>query len=471
MESIFSFLHSALLVVGVILLFNLMIFVHELGHFFAARWRGLYVDRFQIWFGKPLWKKTIGGVQWGLGWIPAGGFVSLPQMAPMESIEGESDLPKDLPAISAWDKIWVAFAGPFFSFLLALAFACVVWVVGKPTVDMSSTVVGYIDPTSPALKAGLALGDKIVAVDGHPVTKWVGDMEGVRERIMLGENKTVQFTVERLGVEKPLIIESEYIIPETSWWQRRAMRQVGFSFAQPSVVEQVLPGSPAQKAGLSVGDEVVSYQGQKVWSPLCLMEESIKGAPMSLEVKKKETGELATLQITPQLPLNAAEMKEPIPLLGVIWSAGAGVEAGRVHPTPWEQVSSSLRWMKLTLEKIAAPDSDVGMQHLSGPVGILNQFYTLMSSPDGWALALWFAVVLNINLAILNLLPLPVVDGGHIILGFAELVRGKPVSGRPLEWVQTGFVFVILFFFVFVSFKDVGDLFGKEEKIEAPRFQ
>ena len=106
MDAILNFLHALGLIAIVIALFNVIIFVHELGHFLAARWRGLRVDRFQIWFGKPIWKKEHNGVQYGLGWIPAGGFVALPQMAPMEAIEGsnrdEDDEP--LPPIKPWDK-------------------------------------------------------------------------------------------------------------------------------------------------------------------------------------------------------------------------------------------------------------------------------------------------------------------------------------------------------------------------------
>src|SRR2546422_233050 len=117
----------------VLLLFNLLIFVHELGHFLAARWRGLRVDRFAIWFGKPIWKKKINGVEYALGTIPAGGYVSLPQMATMEAIEGKSESSgQPLPPISALDKIIVAVAGPLFSFLLAFFFAVIVWQIGKP---------------------------------------------------------------------------------------------------------------------------------------------------------------------------------------------------------------------------------------------------------------------------------------------------------------------------------------------------
>src|SRR5258706_11321371 len=115
----------------VVLLFNLLIGVHELGHFLAAKWRGLKVDRFAIWFGKPIWKKKINGVEYALGWIPAGGYVALPQMASMGMIEGKSDSDVPLPPVLALDKIIVAFAGPLFSFLLPITFAVVFLQVGK----------------------------------------------------------------------------------------------------------------------------------------------------------------------------------------------------------------------------------------------------------------------------------------------------------------------------------------------------
>ena len=135
MELLISALRFIGIVLLVIMMFNIMIVVHEWGHFLAGRWRGLHIDRFQIWFGKPIWKKTVNGVQYGLGSIPAGGVVSLPQMAPMEAIEGaveeeekKEGIPKkDLPPITPLDKIIVAFAGPLFSFLLAVVFACIVF--------------------------------------------------------------------------------------------------------------------------------------------------------------------------------------------------------------------------------------------------------------------------------------------------------------------------------------------------------
>src|SRR6266566_3380699 len=170
----------------VLVLFNLLIFVHELGHFLAARWRGLKIDRFAIWFGKPIWMTKINGVEYALGSIPAGGYVSLPQMATMEAIEGKGESAgKPLPQISALDKIIVAFAGPLFSFLLALAFAVVVMVVGRPVSEAeTTTIIGYVEKDSPADKAGLRPGDRVLEVDGKPVTKFGGMGDSVTWRLV-----------------------------------------------------------------------------------------------------------------------------------------------------------------------------------------------------------------------------------------------------------------------------------------------
>src|SRR5437660_8004990 len=124
----------------VLIIFNLLIVVHELGHFLAARWRGLFIEKFGIWFGKPLWKKKIDGVQYSLGSLPFGGFVALPQLAPMDIIEGKADVDREaLPPVSALDKIIVAVAGPLFSLLLAIVFAAMVWIVGYPVSESDMT--------------------------------------------------------------------------------------------------------------------------------------------------------------------------------------------------------------------------------------------------------------------------------------------------------------------------------------------
>src|SRR2546430_4245793 len=197
-----------LVLLEVLIIFNLLIVVHEIGHFLAARWRGLYIEKFGIWFGKPLWKKKINGVQYSLGTLPFGGFVALPQLAPMDIIEGKADVDRaELPPISALDKIIVAIAGPLFSLLLAVVFAAIVWIVGYPVSESDmTTTVGYVLPESPA-KGALQPGDKILEVDGKRVTRFLGMNDSVSWAVVRSEGETVPIKFERKGEVRTVKIE------------------------------------------------------------------------------------------------------------------------------------------------------------------------------------------------------------------------------------------------------------------------
>src|SRR3982074_554695 len=264
-------LHAArivLIVFEVLLIFNLLIVVHELGHFLAARWRGLYIEKFGIWFGKPLWKKTIGGLQYSLGSIPFGGFVKLPQLAPMDVIEGKADVDRArLPKISALDKIIVAIAGPLFSVLLALVFACIVWAVGHPVSESDlTTVIGYVHRDSPAAKAGLRPGDKILEVDGRPVSRFFGMNDSVVWNVVRSEGPSIPFKIERDG--KVMTVDVVPMMPETSGWRRKSTRQVMIQPAVTPLVDEVDKDTPADKAGLKRGDIIVAVNGQRIFNAL-----------------------------------------------------------------------------------------------------------------------------------------------------------------------------------------------------------
>ena len=468
LDTFLSYLNTAWLIFMVVMFFNVMIFVHELGHFLAGKWRGAHIDRFQIWFGKPIWKKTIGGVQYGLGWIPAGGFVSLPQLEDMQAIEGQANAPRDLKPLKALDKIIIAAAGPVFSLLLAYVFAVIVWCTGKPVGDIDTTMVGMVPPDAPAAQAGILPGDVITAVDGTPVHKWAGNMEGVRELVALSEHETITFDIDRTaenGTVQHLQLQCAYRLPETGWWQRGGMRQVGIMPAVPCIVGKVIPGSPADAAGLQQGQVITHLNGNRVFTPFAIIQEAAKGQEIQLVLANKD-GSSQSVHITAALPENWKGQEGAQPILGFSW--GDPDAAIRLeHPTPQAQVNQSLKWMGDTLAKVAAPGSSVGMEHLSGPVGIGNYLYKMLTAEYGWLLFLWFAVVINVNLAVLNILPLPIVDGGHVVLGFAELILGRPVSGRILDWVQTAFLFILFSFFLYVTFKDVGDMVGGKEDAAA----
>ena len=471
MDTFLSILHTVGLILLIILFFNLMIFVHELGHFLAGKWRGAYIDRFQIWFGKPIWSKTIGGVKWGIGWIPAGGFVSLPQLGDMEGIEGEASIPKDLKPLKPLDKVIIAAAGPVFSLLLAYVFACIVWVGGKHVPDVPDARVGYVMTGSPAEAAGLKAGDTIIAVDNQPVYKWMGEMKGVTELIALSENETIALTVKRTaedGTSETLTINTAYTQPETKWWQRSSMRKVGIMPAVDFKVGEVQKNSPAASAGLKKGQKITHLNGQRIYSTQAITEASKTGKSMELTVQNAD-GSTETVQITPAIPSNWVGREDAYPLLGFAWDF-PHKEPMLEHPTPQQQVNQSLSWMGTSLSAILAPNSSVGVEHLSGPIGIGSSMFSILELPAdrSWRLLLWFAVIINVNLAVLNFLPLPVVDGGHVVLGLAEMAKGKPVEGKFLNWIMGGFIILIMVMFIFITFKDIGDHVGKDDESKLP---
>jgi len=443
-------------VFGVVMIFNIMIFVHELGHFWAARWRGLKVDRFQIWFGKPLWSKEINGVNWGLGWLPMGGFVSLPQMAPMESIEGkaESDDGEPLPDISPLDKIIVAFAGPLFSFLLAIVAACLVWMVGKPADVIPTTEVGYVKVDGPADKAGLKVGDVILKVNDQKVTQFAGDLNGIKEQIMLTESDKIAFLVQRDGASVPVKLVSEFEIRETKFWQRENLPEVGISAPGTLMLGGIQANSPAEKAGMQAGDRILKVDGQEIRNDTALsdyIQSKGKEEIVFLLDREGQEVEVRATATEPKLPEGHR------PLIGFGFGYVPFFDESWINPSPWKQIKDSGLMMWKTLQKVTSPKSKVGAQHLQGPIGIGKNMYLLAQTDHPFPRLLAFAVLLNVNLAILNMLPLPVLDGGHITMALYEMVTKRKLSQRIIEPVMLLCVVALLSFMVYVTSKDIGD--------------
>jgi regulator of sigma E protease len=525
---ILNILRVALTIVEVLLIFNLLIIVHELGHFLAARWRGLHVDKFGIWFGRPIWKKTVNGVEYSLGWIPAGGFVLLPQMAPMETIEGKAGMQRqDLPPVGPLDKIIVAFAGPLFSFILALVFAVIVWAVGKPTVEAeATTTIGYVAPDEPAAKAGFRPGDKILEVDGHPVSRFAGMVDSITWYVVRSEGDTIPFKIQRGN--KVLTINSGYTRPETRGWERKSLRQVGIAPAITPIVFKVTDGSAAAIAGIKPNDEIIAVGGERLYHPQHILEwaQSHPGEPLSLTILRGKKTLEATLE--PGRPLVSSVIKnspaevtgikagdrilsldghpiyDPTELFkrvesnptvpfsltvatgsqtrtvrvlpaipdgqskavlgiayaadsqGIIWDGSGKLTI--VHISPLEQVYAAVETIGNTIGALLSPQSDIKLQHMSGPIMIMQTYYRLFDTDFGWQLALWFSVVFNVNLAMINLLPIPVLDGGHIVLALIEGIRKRPINIRVLEVVQGACALLLIGFMLYVSFYDAQDL-------------
>ncbi len=451
-----SILKIIIVVLEALFALNLLIFVHELGHFWAARWRGLKVERFAIWFGKPIWSKTINGVEYALGWIPAGGYVSLPQMATMEAIEGKTDeKAEQLPNVSPLDKIIVAFAGPLFSFLLALLFAVIVWQVGKPEgAGDVEPVLGWVTPDGPAWKAGLRAGDRILEIDGHKVRTFGSSAEdSLKWRIITSEGTNVAVKYERAG--KEAMSYPNYIRQKTSWYERKAMRQLFLGPVVKSVVGDVLTNSPAALAGLKRGDEIVAINGEKILSLIAVeyaqeLMTNKSAPPINLTIRRgAEEFNKELLAQSPTTPTNFP------PIFGIVWLDNTNRTL--THPGPWNQIEASAKQIFATIGAVANKNNDIGVQQLGGAVMIIRVYKNFFENEDGWRWVLWFSVVLNVNLAMLNMLPLPVLDGGHILLSLIEMIRRRAVSAKILNYIQSGFAMLLIGFMVWIAFYDIGD--------------
>ena len=433
----------------VIVLFGGSIFVHELGHFLAARRRGVHVERFSIGFGPAIWSwRGKDGVEYRVSWLPLGGYVLLPQLADLGAIEGESttDVAK-LPPVSYATKMIVFVMGAAFNMLFAFALACIVWAIGQPVATgLTSTTVAEISPTlkttdgkdvpSPAMKAGLRSGDVITAVDGDPVAT-LGD---IQEHLALssgwdghGERVTM-FTLRRGADTIDVPIKPILSGPEKT-------RMVGFTTVAKLVVGQVTPDSPAQRAGLRSDDQIVGLNDKPMLSGSQLVD-GLRAAP-------DRPAQLAVLRAGQRVILTVERAK----------GAKDGAEIGLLsfktglvitHPNPFAQISDCVVKTIRTLWALVNPRSDINLTHVVGPIGMISNIVDF--SRAGLPFALWFTILVNVNLAIFNLLPLPVLDGGQMLFATIGRLRGRALPVNFVLTPQSVFLVLLFSLMLYVSF-------------------
>ena len=427
----------------VAILFGMTIFVHELGHFLAARWCGFVVDTFSIGFGPALWQRKINGVVYKIGAIPFGGYVALPQLDPtgMSLVQGSNE-PADqsenkdatpartLQAMPAWKRVIVSAAGAVGNMIFAVILAWIVFIVGKPaTPAEESALVGYVSTNSGAYAAGLRIGDEIRNVNGETIQNWTDFL------MACSRYKTVEVVIARNGANQTLTMPGEESL----------FKMDGKSLC---MILSADAGMSADRAGLKRGDIITGFDGQDVISraQLIAMVGERKGKTVPITFKRNDV--IMTGMVTPDYDEGSKLVR-----IGVQFNP-TEVDFDRiVHPTPMSQIKAHSMAIFKTLGALTTPSqSKATSKQVGGPLAILISYYFIVKA--SLMVAVFFTGFLNVNLAILNIMPIPVLDGGHIVFCLLEMIFRRPVHPKVVTVSTNIFAVLLIGVFVLLTFRD-----------------
>jgi regulator of sigma E protease len=448
-------------IAAVLLLFGAAIFVHEWGHYFVARKCGMKVEEFAIGFGKILWKHEKDGILYTVRMIPAGGFVKLPQMLTSEAIEGknEEEETEPLPEISPWAKIAVAVAGPIMNIVFAFILAGIIYFVGLPE-SITPPIVGLLDKESEEYSLGIREGDIITKIDDKPIPSW----EEATKLTALSVTNQFFVTFHRQSDSGTEEFTRKLTAKPIS--EKLTIKRLQLPPKFRPIAGKILENGAAAKADLKQKDEIISLGGIPVSGQSELIAELQKNGTNKTEIIVLRQGKKLAFPITPKM-INDRVMIgiqfAPVPTTYMVRHPG---------PTPTENIAgvASLMWRTL-YALFHKSETGVGVKDLSGPVGILAMIGAMVNID--YRLALNFLVLLNVNLAILNMLPIPVLDGGHTVMGFIEGLFRRKIPTKILEWTTTCFAIALITLMVYVTFHDVFerrdvfvDMFKNEAEVQ-----
>lgn len=451
-----SFLSDALFTVAsFIVAILLLVSLHELGHLLVARWCGIKVLRFSVGFGKPFLTRRWRNIEWCLAPIPLGGYVKM--VDTREGKVAEADLPFAFDKQHPAKKIAVVAAGPLTNLVLAFLLYSFSFSFG---IDETKPYVGTVEPHSIAAQAGFRPGDRIGAVNGEPVASWgdaqtaiVLDLEAGKVAVAVtGEaGKAAVRTIDIAGTQAASDVAKNN-------------GYIGLApYRMTKTIAKVVPDSPAARAGLKEGDTLVSADGQAIADWLSWTELVRQSAGRKIDIAYLRGGQTLHAAVRPEAERVGGELVGRIGLMAQTDKVWDKEVRFRYHPTLAESVK--LGWQKttgyigLTVRFFGRLlGGQASLQHVSGPLTIAD--VAGKTAAMGWQPYIEFLALVSISLGVMNLLPVPVLDGGHLVFYSFELLRGKPLSeGIQSAGLRIGLA-LMLMLMVLAFFNDITRLFG-----------
>ena len=445
-----------------LLALGILVIVHEYGHYAVARLMGVKVLRFSVGFGRILYSKRRGkdGTEWVIAAIPLGGYVKM-----LDEQEGDvapEELPRSFNRQAVWRRMLIVVAGPVANLLLAVLVYWAVYCYG--TAELRP-ILGEPPVASAAAEAGIQSGERVVKVGEESVLTWQEMRWRLLEQAAVGETLALQLiTPDGRSVLRHLNVQRV----ASDGWQGDAMDKLGIQFYRPSIppiLGKILADSAAQRAGLLPGDEIRYINNTEILSWLDLIKTVIAAPNLPLEFEFIRAGKTQRLFVTPDAVLKDGQNIGRIGAMAQQAQEARNSLNERMVTVRYGLLPGLVKALKETLDKSLFNlamigkmiTGEVSWRNISGPVTIAD--YAGQSAKMGVPYYLNFLAIISISLGVLNLLPIPILDGGHLLYYVLEIIRRKPLSPRSMELGQRLGMALILLLMVCAFYNDFNRLF------------
>ena len=436
----------------------ILVVFHELGHYAVARLCDVKVLKFSIGFGKTLYTRHFGNgeTEWVISAIPLGGYVKM--LDEREGEVAENELPRAFNRKPVWQRMIIVVAGPIANLLLAVALYFILFIHGVPGIK---PVLGEIAPSSPAAAAGLQSRETIISIDGQPTPSW----QEIRWILldMVLQHKAANFELQNAQGERSFrMVEMSSLTAADL--DGDFMQKLGLQPYQPPVypvIGKLVEGGVAQRAGLQVNDRILRANGQDIalWDDWVSVVRSHPGKNLDIELER--AGSVLKLSLTPDVIDEGGKTIGRIGAAAYIDKAAFEAMLTEVRYPPLAALSEALRktWetaivsLKMMGKMI---QGQVSLKNLSGPITIAD--YAGQSAQMGLGAYIGFLALISISLGVLNLLPIPLLDGGHLLYYSVELIKGSPVSEGLWEAGQKAGIALLVTLMAFALYNDISRL-------------